>query len=200
MSVVVENQSRIEMKQSGRLRTVMVAVLVLMVVAGVGDLIMDAPRNWLSLHVAFELMMVSAAAVGLVALWLAWWGARQEVMELERSLDEQTADRDAWRLSAETALEGLGRAIDEQFDVWKLTPAEREVALLLLKGRSHKAIGQITGRSERTVRQHAATVYEKAGLAGRAELAAFFLEDVMLPGAAGAERGRERAGAAQGGG
>lgn len=179
------------MKQSGRLRSVLVGVLLLMVVAGIGDLVMDAPRHWLSVHVAFELMMVSAAAVGLVALWFAWWGARREVEELERSLDEQTTERDAWRMSANNALEGLGRAIDEQFDLWRLTPAEREVALLLLKGRSHKAIGHITGRSERTVRQHAATVYEKAGLAGRAELAAFFLEDVMLPAAERAGAGSE---------
>jgi len=32
------------------------------------------------------------------------------------------------------------------------------------------------------VRQHAATVHGKADLTGRAELAAFFLEDLMLPG------------------
>ena len=31
------------------------------------------------------------------------------------------------------------------------------------------------------MRQHAGAVYEKAGLAGRAELAAYFLNDVMLP-------------------
>ena len=35
--------------------------------------------------------------------------------------------------------------------------------------------------SERTVRQQALAVYRKAGLAGRAELAAFFLEDILLP-------------------
>ena len=31
-------------------------------------------------------------------------------------------------------------------------------------------------------RQHAAAVYQKAGLGSRAELAAFFLEDLLLPG------------------
>ena len=52
---------------------------------------------------------------------------------------------------------------------------------MLLKGHGHKEIAALTGRSERTVRQHAGVVYEKAGLAGRAELAAFFLNDVVLP-------------------
>jgi DNA-binding NarL/FixJ family response regulator len=53
--------------------------------------------------------------------------------------------------------------------------------LQLLQGKSHKEIAAATGPSERTVRQHAATAYEKAGLGGRAELAAFFLEGLMLP-------------------
>lgn len=72
----------------------------------------------------------------------------------------------------------------EQFRAWRLTPAEREVALLLLKGRSHKEIAAATGRSERTVRQHAIAAYQKAGLGGRAELAAF------LAGGADASGGR----------
>jgi DNA-binding CsgD family transcriptional regulator len=79
------------------------------------------------------------------------------------------------------ALEGLGAEIDRQFQAWGLTAAEREVGLLLVKGYSHKEIAALTGRGERTARQHAGTVYRKAGLAGRAELAAFFLEDLLLP-------------------
>jgi DNA-binding NarL/FixJ family response regulator len=71
--------------------------------------------------------------------------------------------------------------VDEQMGRWGLTPAEREVALLLLKGHGHKQIASATGRSERTVRQHAIAVYRKAGVGGRAELAAFFLADLELP-------------------
>jgi DNA-binding NarL/FixJ family response regulator len=89
--------------------------------------------------------------------------------------------REVGRERSRTAMEGLARAIDERFDAWGLTPTEREIALLLLKGKSHKEIAYATGRSERTVRQHAVSVYEKSGLAGRAELSAFFLEDLMLP-------------------
>ena len=55
------------------------------------------------------------------------------------------------------------------------------MAVLLLKGQSHKEIATATGRSERTVRQHAIAAYHKAGVGGRAELAAFFLGDLTLP-------------------
>lgn len=52
---------------------------------------------------------------------------------------------------------------------------------MLLKGFGHKQVAAHLGRSERTVRQQAVDVYRKAGLQGRAELAAFFLQDVVLP-------------------
>ncbi|HWV37254.1 MAG TPA: LuxR C-terminal-related transcriptional regulator, partial [Vulgatibacter sp.] len=97
------------------------------------------------------------------------------------ALEKRSAERDAWHEAARHALEGLSKAIDTQFDAWGLTPAEREVALGLLKGHSHKQIANLTQRSERTVRQHAVAVYGKSGLTGRAELAAFFLEGLMLP-------------------
>ena len=52
---------------------------------------------------------------------------------------------------------------------------------MLLKGFSHKRIARHTETSERTVRQHSVAVYRKSGLAGRAELAGFFLEALLLP-------------------
>jgi Response regulator containing a CheY-like receiver domain and an HTH DNA-binding domain len=107
--------------------------------------------------------------------------SRRRLAESERSLATHTAERDAWRASAEAALAGFARAVDERFDAWKLTAAERDIAVRLLKGHSHKQIAFETGRSERTVRQHAVAVYQKSGLAGRAELAAFFLDDLPLP-------------------
>ena len=164
-----------------RLRLLLAVVLVVIIVGGTIDLVLDAPTDWLSFHVLFELGMIVAALVSATALWLGWWRSRQAVVAMARSLEERQAERDAWRANAEKALDGLGRAIDRQFDVWGLTPAEREVALLILKGHGHKQIAGLTGRSERTVRQHAVTVYGKAGLGSRAELAAFFLQDLMLP-------------------
>lgn len=61
------------------------------------------------------------------------------------------------------------------------TPTEKQVALLLLKGLGLREAADVLGRSERTVRQHAVAVYKKSGLSGRAELSAFFLEDLLLP-------------------
>jgi DNA-binding CsgD family transcriptional regulator len=166
---------------SPQLRFPLTLLLLAIVVGGAVDLGLDAPEDWGSFHVLYEVCLI-VGALGLVAwLWRGWWQAEASAGALRRTLAERQAERDAWRARAEQVLEGLGKALDEQFGAWQLTPAEREVALLLLKGHGHKQIAAATGRSERTVRQHAVAVYQKSGLQGRAELAAFFLEDLTVP-------------------
>ncbi len=71
--------------------------------------------------------------------------------------------------------------IDRQLTKWGLTASEKEIALLLLKGLSLKEIASIRETSERTVRTQSLAIYQKAGINGRAELAAFFLEDLLVP-------------------
>ena len=164
-----------------RHQPVLLAFLLLLVVGGVIDLVLDRPSTWRSGHVLFEVAFVLVSAVFATLLWLGWRRTSEHLRATETELLARDAERDAWRANARKALEGMARAIDSQFAVWSLTPTEREVALALLKGLGHKEIAARTNRSERTVRQHAVTVYQKAGVGGRAELAAFFLRDLMLP-------------------
>jgi DNA-binding NarL/FixJ family response regulator len=49
----------------------------------------------------------------------------------------------------------------------------------MLKGLRLKGIAQARNTSERTVRQQAQSIYRKAGLEGRSDLAAYFLEAVL---------------------
>lgn len=164
-----------------QLRLPLTILLLAIVAGGVVDLILDAPRDLRSFHVLYEVALTGAALGLTVWLWRGWGRAEASAGALRRTLAERQAERDAWRARAERALQGLGSAVDEQFRSWRLTPSEREVAVLLLKGHGHKQIAATTGRSERTVRQHAVSVYQKSGLQGRAELAAFFLEDLVVP-------------------
>jgi DNA-binding CsgD family transcriptional regulator len=168
-------------ERDAHLRPLLIGVLLLIIVSGAIDLFLDAPESWLSLHVIYEVALIAGALATTAVLWLRWLRAERSLSTTRRALDERQAERDAWRASAERALQSFGAAIDDQLSRWGLTAAEREIALLMLKGKSHKAIAYETGRSERTVRQHAVAVYQKSGLAGRAELAAFFLEGLALP-------------------
>ncbi len=160
---------------SAQLRLLVAGLLAVVAIGGAADLYFDQPAHWLTPHVLVELTLMLVS--GGTALFLArgWRQAEASLAGTRRSLAEREAERDAWQARAEASLSGLARAIDEQCSAWGLTPTEREVAIQLLKGQGHKQIAAATGRRERTVRQHAVAVYEKSGLGGRAELAAFFL-------------------------
>ena len=79
------------------------------------------------------------------------------------------------RLSGE-----LFNVMNKQFSDWKLSPTEHDVALLLIKGLSMKEIAEVRQVKEKTVRQQATQIYAKSGCAGRHELAAHFIEDLIL--------------------
>lgn len=132
-------------------------------------------------HVITEALMASVTLAGLVAIL---WDIREERKRrrrLEGDLLDAHSDVTRWRQEAQALLAGLGTAIDRQFQRWGLTPAERDVGIFLLKGLSHKEVADIRNTSERTVRQQARELYRKAGVGGRAELSAWFLEDLLLP-------------------
>lgn len=170
-------------------RFALVASLLLAIVAaGLVDLALDRPRG-LDLHVLVEAGLILLSLGTAIYLWRGWARARRSLALAEERLRARGAERDAWRARAEELLRGLGDAIDEQLREWDLTPAERETALLLLEGHSHKRIARQTGRSDRTVRQHAVAVYRKSGLAGRAELAGFFLGGLAPGDGASGRRG-----------
>lgn len=180
------------------MRGALIAVLVVIAVSLSLDMIGDAAQGSSVVHLLLELVAAVAAAVGVGVIVSAW--RREVALEREHraavaaDLERARAEAEHWRGQAREALAGLGAAIERQFARWGLSPAESEVALLILKGLSYKEIADVRGTSERTVRQQAATVLQRSGLASRAELSAFFLEDLLLP---TAQRDVDRPGAAR---
>ena len=147
------------------------------------DLAADAVAGVAPRHLLLEGGALLVALAAVVALWRAGLRARRDVQALEGEVASWRAEAHRWREESRGLLEGLGAAMDQQFTQWRLSPAEREVALLIVKGLGFGEIARVRTTSERTVRQQSQAIYRKAGLSGRAELSAFFLEDLLLPGA-----------------
>ena len=92
------------------------------------------------------------------------------------------------RLSArnrrmESGLRAAGGAfaelLESAFAGWGLSPAEREVAFLSIKGFSTPEIAALRDAREGTVRAQCAAIYRKAGVSGRAQLLSHFLDDLL---------------------
>ena len=128
-----------------------------------------------------EILPLVLTSVGVALLFTIARRRHEEQLTLIHDLELARAQGQRWRAEARTLLDGLGEAMEAQFSRWNFTDAEREVALLLLKGLSLKEIAAVRNTSERTVRAQARSVSGTAGLTGRAALAAFFLEDLLAP-------------------
>lgn len=69
--------------------------------------------------------------------------------------------------------------MSQHFTEWRLTPAERDVALFLIKGLSTRDIAALRGTSDGTIKAQTNAIYRKAGVTGRSQLLSTFIEDLM---------------------
>lgn len=69
--------------------------------------------------------------------------------------------------------------LEERFDDWGLTPAERDVALFAIKGMTTQEIAALRETSEGTVKAQTNAIYRKAGVSGRPQLLSQFIDDLI---------------------
>lgn len=131
----------------------------------VGDVIGDLRADPLSIHFIFEAVVIAALVLGI----LFGTFALRRTIELLRAQDQALA----------VARGALSDVIDRQFQTWALTPAERDVGFLALKGLDVAEIAELRGAAQGTVRAQLTRIYSKAGVSGRAQFAAFFVEDLL---------------------
>ena len=138
----------------------------------VGDVIGDLRKDPTSVHFIFEATVTVALVLGLL------FGA----FALRRTIEFLRSQEAA----LDVARGALSDVIARQFQVWALTPAERDVGFLALKGLDVAEIAELRGAAHGTVRAQLTRIYSKAGVSGRAQFAAFFVEDLLGQGVASA--------------
>jgi DNA-binding NarL/FixJ family response regulator len=171
-----------ENKQHQKLTKIGIVLYALIFMLIALDIVSDYSEGIDWAHIAVELMVLLAAVVGLTILGREYYIDTQLTLKsLQTDLAQAQSEALHWREESRDLIQGLGVEIQKQFKRWDLTQAESEIGLLILKGFSHQEIADFRQVSERTVREQARTLYRKAGLTGRSELSAFFLEDLLLP-------------------
>ncbi|MCU0802806.1 MAG: LuxR C-terminal-related transcriptional regulator [Rhodobacteraceae bacterium] len=127
------------------------------------------------LHAQIELVAVFALVLGAVlflreALHLTHRNAR-----VEREL--------------QAASGAFQHVMEQNFDDWGLTPAERDVALLSIKGVPIAEIARLRETREGTIKAQSTAIYRKVGVSNRAELIAVMVEE-LIGGVHGPEAGK----------
>jgi len=170
-------------------RTVIAGVLaVIALLAGI-DVMVDLRQGVSLWHVLAEAAVAVAACFGAFHLLRGAWQLRRRLDAQGRDFSAFRQQAEAWRSGSKKYLDGLSHSISRQLDQWQLSAAEKEVAFLLLKGLSLKEIAVARRTTEKTARVQSSAIYTKSGLAGRSELSAFFLEDLLPPATASAASG-----------
>lgn len=143
------------------------AVLVTVSALSILDIYLDLTAHLTVIHAVIEVVIVVLSLAPAFYLLHRWKMLRRKALDTEQQLQDY--------------LEGIGRRIEQEFSQWNLTEAEKKTAIYILKGMSHREIASQCHRSEGTVRQHAVSVYRKAGLTSRAEFSAYFLQMLLAP-------------------
>ena len=166
---------------SQRERWVLVSILSAVFLLVTADIVGDSKEGVDLWHLVLE------GSVGLISLFGIFYvlrdsfKTRHNLIETNQKFSAYRVESEKWRAESRKYLEGLSSAIDEQLSKWGLTPSEKEVAFLLLKGLSLKDVANARNTSEKTARVQSMAIYSKAGLSSRSELSAFFLEDLLVP-------------------
>ncbi|MCZ4281410.1 helix-turn-helix transcriptional regulator [Kiloniella laminariae] len=95
--------------------------------------------------------------------------------EIKRVLYRQRRMEEQLRIASGA----FAQMLDQYFIEWTLTPAEREVALFLIKGLSFSDIAQLRQTREGTIKAQCNAIYRKASVSGRPQLLSFFIEELL---------------------
>lgn len=164
-----------------RERIFIAGILILVAALVVVDIVVDSREGVILWHIFAEGLVGLLALAGVFYLLRGTVTLRQRLQKEIKEFSAYKEEAERWRADSKKYIEGLARAIDLQLTKWNLTVAEKEVAFLLLKGLSLKEIAEVRKTTEKTARVQSMAIYAKAGLAGRSELSAFFLEDLLAP-------------------
>ncbi|MEM9579627.1 MAG: helix-turn-helix transcriptional regulator [Pseudomonadota bacterium] len=73
----------------------------------------------------------------------------------------------------------FNEVIQQRFSDWGLTPAEKDVALFLVKGMTTAEIADLRATSQGTIKAQTNAIYRKSGVSSRAQLLSLFIDDLM---------------------
>jgi DNA-binding CsgD family transcriptional regulator len=118
-----------------------------------------------TVHHGIELVVVAALilGIGVTALEIRRIGNRQRRVEAQLRV----------------ASGAFHELLEEQFEAWRLTPSERDVALLAIKGLTIADIARVRQTKDGTIKAQCNAIYAKAGVTGCQQLLSLFIEELM---------------------
>ena len=170
-------------KSTERRATIIAGLILLQALSAlffIGDVIADfrAVGHLDNPHLLLESVAAVALIAGVIFLMVELRGLLSRMSDMQTGLD--------------IAHGHLAEVIEGFFEDWNLTNAERDVALMILKGLDNDAIARVRNTASGTVRAQATNIYAKSATDGRAQFISLFVEE-LLAGGINSETGSDSA-------
>ena len=104
---------------------------------------------------------------------------RAQFDEARQEAEATALELQRYRRENKSSFDELRQAMQSQFLRWHFSNEEQRAARLIIQGLSFREIAARLGKSEKTIRNQSLSIYEKSGMTGRNDLAAFFLLDIL---------------------
>ena len=122
-------------------------------------------RALANLHIAVEAL----AAFGLILAVIFETRYLMRLLRRKAHLEQQVS----------IAAGAFHEIMQQHFTVWRLTPAEEDVATFTIKGCTISEIAQLRGAAQGTVKSQLNSIYRKAGVTGRGGLLGLLIDDLL---------------------
>lgn len=157
-------------KTKERRATVLAGLILLQAMCAlffIGDVIEDFREDGYldNPHLLLESVVAVALVGGVIFLMIELRGLLSRMSNMQIGLD--------------IAQGHLADIIETFFDEWGLTSAERDVAIMILKGLDNDSIAQVRKTAAGTVRAQATSIYSKSGTDGRAQFISLLIEELL---------------------
>ena len=117
------------------------------------------------LHEIFTLMTLVGLCVGMYFIARSYRLAANNTRYLAKQLD-------AARCAFQSGIDGY-------FEQWGLSEAEKDIALLTIKGMTISEIAEIRQTKQSKIKTQSSVIYKKAGVSSRAQLVSSLIEELL---------------------
>ena len=143
------------------------------------DVMWDWHEKISNLHFFTDILIVLGMMLIALMFITRFQKDNRSLTHLNKRLSLKSNQLELRNIDISKAKKGIALHIQQVFQEWQLTPIEKEIAMLIIKGFSFNEIAQLHHKSVRTVRDQAAVIYRKAKVKNRIELTSYFVEDLF---------------------
>lgn len=165
-------------KEKMTLTYFLIAILLLLMLDLGIDFFAGMPLRTYIFEIALEGTIITTIFFMTRYIWRKFAFEKEERANIEKDLKKTKMIADEWEHKSKALMNEFQGLILRQLDLWGLSKSEKEIALMILQGKSSKEIATYRFTSERTIRNQCRAIYEKTKTSGKIGLITYFFSQL----------------------